>query len=439
VDAGQRGELEALEEIAVAGVALEQERVAGLALAQAPAEEAVPDQRDDQAGGDDGQGEAQFPQAEIHGVRVPERARKVYAAGPPGAGVLLAMAAGPVSLLATPDGSCFEKVMSTPPSLSIIFSFRNEEKTLPELLRRCRAVGGELVSTNRISSYEFVFVDDDSSDGSTSLLKREADSAGDVRLVRMSRRFGVSVCVLAGMRHCSGDLVVYMDSDLQDPPELIPELIAVVEKNPDVEVVHTKRTGRDGETAGKLFVTRIGYLLLHFLTNFQLPVECGDFKLLTRRAVNEVLKFKEKKPFMRWIVCMVGFRQEFVPYRRDVRAGGQSHFHILSWRVIANFLESALVSTSVFPLYLISIAGLVSSMICALTLVYILVEKYLGHNLPGWTALMTAGLFIGSVQILSTGLLGLYIASIFEEVKSRPSYIISETYGYPGSESPPQK
>lgn len=316
------------------------------------------------------------------------------------------------------------------PVLSIIFSFRNEEEIIPLLLSRCRAVCKKLVQENRLSSFEFVFVDDDSNDNSLSLLKREADTVGDVRIVRMSRRFGNSVCVLAGMRYSAGDLVVYMDTDLQDPPELIPEMIKAVETDPEVQVVHTKRLKRDGETWIKLMITRLGYLILHLLTNRQMPIECGDFKLLTRRAVNQVLEFKESKPFMRWIVCLVGFKQSFVSYRREARGAGETHFPVFSWRVISNFLESALVSTSVFPLHLISAAGLFSSVVCFGILAYILIEKTLGFNLPGWTAIMSAVLFVGSVQILSIGLLGLYIASIFDEVKRRPAYIVDLTYGF---------
>jgi len=318
----------------------------------------------------------------------------------------------------------------SPPVLSIVFSFRNEEEVLPELIRRCRAVGHGLMQQGRLSSFELIFVDDDSTDTSFELLKREADLAGDVRIIRMSRRFGVSVCYLAGMQSSCGDLLVYMDTDLQDPPELIPELIKVVETKPEVQVVHTKRLRRDGETAYKLFVTRIGYAILHFLTNSELPVECGDFKLLTRRAVNEVLKFKEKKPFLRWIVCLIGFRQEFVGYIREARWAGETKFSIFGSKVISNFLESAVISTSVFPLYLISYAGLFSSLVCGAVLIQTLVAKIQGQTLPGWTALMTAVLFIGSIQITSIGVVGLYLASIFEEVKGRPAYVISQTYGF---------
>ncbi|MCE0498128.1 MAG: glycosyltransferase family 2 protein [Methylacidiphilales bacterium] len=317
-----------------------------------------------------------------------------------------------------------------PPILSIVFSFRNEEIVIPELLRRCRAVCRSLVQQGRLSSYELIFVDDDSNDGSFALLKQGADTDGDIRILCMSRRFGTSVCSLAGMQYCCGDLVVYMDADLQDPPELIPELIQAVEKDPEVQVVHTKRLQRDGETLYKLFITRIGYSILHFLTNSQLPVECGDFKLLTRTAVIEVLRFKEKKPFMRWLICLIGFKQAFVGYKREARWAGETHFSVFSWKVISNFLESAVVSTSVFPLHLISLAGLISSLLCGGVLVDTLIEKIEGLPPSGWTALMSAVLFIGSVQILSIGLVGLYLASIFEEVKARPTYIVRQKYGF---------
>jgi glycosyltransferase involved in cell wall biosynthesis len=331
-------------------------------------------------------------------------------------------------------------IADRPPKLSIVFSFRNEEEVMPELLQRCRALAAGLVQQGRISELEMIFVDDDSNDGSFRLLRREVDKgARDIRVVRMSRRFGVSVCVLAGMKYATGDLVVYMDSDLQDPPELIPDLIACIEQDREVQVVHTRRIEREGESRVKLLVTGLGYRILHLLTKSQLPIECGDFKLLTRRAVQEVLNFKERKPFMRWLVCLIGFRQAFVDYRRQARGGGETHFNVFSWRVISNFLESAIVSTSVFPLHLISFAGLFSAFLCAGILVYILIEKLVGMNLPGWTAIMSAVLFIGSVQILCIGLVGLYLASVFEEVKQRPAYIVAQTLGFAGEPVPAEE
>ncbi len=317
-----------------------------------------------------------------------------------------------------------------PPRLSIVFSFRNEEEVLPELLSRCRAVMRKLQAEKRIADWEFVFVDDDSTDESYRKLVEEADREGDIRIVRMSRPFGVSICVLSGMTYCSGDMMVYMDTDLQDPPEAIPSLLKVVEEDPEVEIVHTRRLSRAGESALKLGITRVGYWILHYLTASAMPIESGDFKLLKRRAMNEMMQFREKQPFMRWLVCWIGFKQAFVPYHREARAGGESHFKIIGWRVFANFFESAIVSTSTFPLIMISFIGLAGSMLCALLMVYILIQKLEGHNLPGWSAIMVSTLFIGSLQILCLGVIGLYIASIFDEVKQRPNYIVRDCYGF---------
>jgi glycosyltransferase involved in cell wall biosynthesis len=316
------------------------------------------------------------------------------------------------------------------PILSVVFSFRNEEEVIPRLLERCRAVTSSLKAAGRISGWEFVFVDDDSRDASFEILKKEADARGDVRIIRMSRPFGVSICVLSGMKYSQGDLVVYMDTDLQDPPEMIPQLLEKIEADPEVDIVHTRRLSRAGETAIKLAITRLGYWILHKLSASAMPVEAGDFKLLTRRAVNEVLRFQEKQPFMRWLVCWIGFKQVFVPYHREARAGGESQFKIFGWRVISNFLESAIVSTSTFPLIMISFIGMLCSLVCVGVIVQTLIAKFCGKTVEGWTALMVSTLFIGSVQILCLGVIGLYIASIFDEVKRRPNYIIRGHYGF---------
>jgi dolichol-phosphate mannosyltransferase len=279
-----------------------------------------------------------------------------------------------------------------------------------------------------LKDYELIFVNDASTDGSEKILRAAASEKTDIKIINMSRRFGVSPCVFAGMRAASGDVVVYMDADLQDPPELIPRLLDEWAKGADV--VHTVRTAREGEPLIKLWITRIGYLILRGVSEIDLPIECGDFKLLSRRAVNNLLLFNEQNPFMRGLVRWIGFNQTFVPYRREARHSGLTKFNILNLSVISNFFDSALISFSSKPLQLATISGITGSVAAFILILHVLWEKLLGHNLPGWSAIMVTVLFLGSIQLITLGILGLYVASIYFEVKRRPNYIVESTFGF---------
>ena len=322
--------------------------------------------------------------------------------------------------------------LSRPISLSVVCSFRNEEAVLPEFIRRVRKVLQAEIDKEILSSYELIFVDDASTDQSWKVLVDLAKGENDIRIIRMSRCFGPSPspCVLAGMQYASGEAVIYMDCDLQDPPELIPQLLEVFRNDDTIDVVHTLRQSRKGEPPLKLWVTRIGYLILNKVTSINLPIEAGDFKLLSRRVVNYLVRFQEKKPFLRGLVCWVGFKQAFVPYHREARFVGETKFNIFGRDVIGNFFDSALISFSSVPLRISIFLGFVSILIVFVMLIHVLSEKLQGKAIPGWTAIMISMLFIGSVQFLCTGILGLYINSIFEETKRRPNFIIDETFGF---------
>ena len=184
------------------------------------------------------------------------------------------------------------------PRLSVVFSFRNEEQVLVELIRRMRAVLDDQCNRNAIGDYELVFVNDDSTDRSLDILLEHAKGRRDIKIINMSRVFGGAACILAGMKHACGDAVIYMDCDLQDPPEKIPELIAAWQGPQRPDVVHTVRDSRAGESRIKLAVTRLGYRILKHLATIELPIEAGDFKLLSRRAVNHLIGFEEKQPYI---------------------------------------------------------------------------------------------------------------------------------------------
>jgi len=318
-----------------------------------------------------------------------------------------------------------------PIALSLIFSFRNEEETLSELIRRTRAVLHQEQSKGILSSYELIFVNDASSDKSLEILKELAQGHQDIRILNMARCFGVSPCVLAGMEYSTGDTVIYMDADLQDPPELIPEMLEVFLKDRDVDVVNTVRKSRKGETFIKIIVTKIGYWVLNKLASIQLPMQAGDFKLLSRRAVNHLIQLKEQNPFLRGLVCWIGFKQSFVYYHRDVRFAGKTKFHVFHPKVISNFFGSALISFSSIPLRIASYLGIFSILVDFVVMGHALSEKIQGKAIPGWTALMIVILFFGGVQLFCLGIIGLYLDSVHQQSRGRPNYIVDSTWGFP--------
>ena len=314
--------------------------------------------------------------------------------------------------------------------ISLVFSFWNEEETLPELTRRVTVVMERLIEQRLIGDYELIFVNDASTDRSEEILIELAETYRSIKVISMSRNFGVSPCVLAGMAHARGDAVIYMDADLQDPPETIPELIGCWQVDHETEVVHTVRRSRAGESWIKKLVTKVGYRVLRAVSTIDLPLQAGDFKLLSRRAVDQVLQFREKRPFLRGLVCWIGFEQRVVYYHREPRAAGKTKFPVLGWKVLRNFIDSAIVSFSDVPLKLSTALGLVCSLAALAAMGWVAIAWRLGGAIPGWTAAMIVALFLGGVQLLSIGILGNYIGSIFLETKSRPNYIIKETRGF---------
>ncbi len=323
------------------------------------------------------------------------------------------------------------------PFLSIVFPLLNEETVLPELIRRVRAVMEDQKAKNILGGHELIFADDASTDNSVKVLKDLDRGHGDIRIVTMSRRFGVSPSIMAGLSYAKGDVLVYMDTDLQDPPELIPEMIKAWREGDRADVVHTVRRSRQGESPFKLLITGIGYWILNRYSNIPIPREAGDFKLLSRRAVNHLLQLKEHRPFVRGLVCWIGFKQAFVTYRRETRFAGQSKYFVLSKRVVDNFLNSALINFSSVPLRIASYCGLGAILIDLGVIAHALIQKISGHAVPGWTALMIVILFIGGVQLFCIGMIGLYLNAVHEQTKMRPNYIIESTYGFAPPEDNP--
>jgi len=311
--------------------------------------------------------------------------------------------------------------------ISVVLSFYNELSVLPELLRRLRTVFAMLIANNMVKSYELIFVNDNSTDDSEKYLRSELEH-GDIVIINMSRNFGVSECVMAGMANATGDAVIYMDADLQDPPEVIPQLINAWQSDTEVEVVYTTRTRREGEHWLKMLVTKIGYRFINKISEIELQVDSGDFKLLSRRVVDYLLQLKEDKPYMRGLVSWIGFKQIQVFYERSERLDGRENtkMNVLSRKVVYYWLDRALISFSDAPLKLMLFLGFGLSTISFFYILVVLAQKALGLSVPGWAAIMSAVLFLGSVQIMMLGFIGLYISAIFRETKKRPLYIIKE-------------
>ncbi|MDF1757366.1 MAG: glycosyltransferase family 2 protein [Legionellaceae bacterium] len=311
--------------------------------------------------------------------------------------------------------------------ISVVLSFYNEENVLPELLSRMRAMFFSLINAGEIGSYELVFVNDNSTDGSERLLKSEVHQK-DIVLVNMTRNFGVSECVMAGISQATGDAVVYMDADLQDPPELIPELIAKWQADSEVGVVYTTRRRRAGENYFKMLITKFGYRLINLISDIELPADSGDFKLLSRNVVDRLLELKEDKPYIRGLVSWVGYKQVQVFYDREARFDGRenSKMPVLSKKVLYYWLDRALISFSDAPLKAILVLGMVMSFVSLSYLGVILVQKIMGWYVPGWPAIMSAILLSGGVQMMMLGFVGLYVGAIFRETKARPQYLVKD-------------
>lgn len=315
--------------------------------------------------------------------------------------------------------------------ISVVLSFRNEEENISELVSRLQKA---LASTGM--DHELIFVNDASTDGSLEILKRLHAADKRVKVINMSRGFGYPECVLAGMRMAGGDAVVYMDTDLQDPPEIIPDMVKKWREGADV--VYTTRLSRAGENAFKMWLTKKAYRVLNLFTNINLPVDSGDFKLLGRRVVDELLRLQEKDPFIRGLVSWVGFRQEQTFYHREERFAGRTHYPLLGLGPLKAFV-AGLTSFSLAPLSMSLVIGFMVSFGAFLYLAAVIVMKFMGMNLPGWSAIMVTMLFLGGTELFTIGILGIYIGRIYNENKNRPSYIIESRLGFEEEALPSDK
>lgn len=309
------------------------------------------------------------------------------------------------------------------PVLSVVLSFRNEADVLPELIDRLtKSLEGAGLD------YELIFVNDASTDGSLALLEAQRARDPRVKILDMSRRFGVAPCVMAGMQYARGEAVVYMDTDLQDPPELIPTLVARWREGADV--VYTVRTSRHGESAWKMRVTRAAYRAIQLASDIKLPIEAGDFKLLSRRVVDELIALGEQDLYMRGLVTWIGFEQVAVPYERQARGAGEAHFPLFrSWGPVSSFV-AGVTSFSHAPLIAFLLLGLAGGAFSVLALVGMLLAGAAGAAASSTAWVIAFGTLLWSTLALGIGVVGLYLARIHREVLARPRYIVKRAIGF---------
>jgi len=306
--------------------------------------------------------------------------------------------------------------------LSIIFSFRNEEGNIKPLVKRISTAMEKIQNWK----YELIFVNDDSTDKSEQILL-ELQKNYPIKLINMSRNFGIDPCVLAGFRNSSGDAIIYLHTDQQDPPELIPDLIKKHEEGN--EIVHTVRTKRKGEGKFRMFLTKIAYKIINSLSDINLPVQAGDYKLISKKALQEILKQKEFRPYVRGLSVWVGFKQDFIFYEREARGEGESKMPLLSAGPITDFINGV-TSYSLKPLYLGIVFGFFSMIISILLIIYALYLKFNNLAIPGSTSIVISISFFSGIILFTLGILGIYLARIFEQTKGRDQYVIKEIKDY---------
>ena len=300
--------------------------------------------------------------------------------------------------------------------LSIVLSFRNEEKNIPELIKRLTETLKKLSDWE----YQLIFVNDDSTDNSEQILL-EKQKIFPIKIINMSRRFGNLPCVLAGLKNATGDAIIYMDSDLQDPPEIIPDLIKKFEEG--YEVVHTKRTKRLGENKVKMLLTKVAYLAINKTSNIPLGVNVGDFKLLSKNVLNHMNSLTEFNPYLRGLSVWVGFKQTYVEYVRQARFSGDSKFGNLFSGPFAEFIRG-ITAFSTSLLYLGIFFGLIAILFSILLTIYAFYAKFSGIAIPGSSGILIVTCFFSGTILTFLGIIGIYIARIYEQTQGRPHYII---------------
>jgi dolichol-phosphate mannosyltransferase len=309
--------------------------------------------------------------------------------------------------------------LRTPKLLSIVAPIYNEQELVEQFVTRACAAAADY-------EFELVLVNDGSSDATPKLLDRIAAADERVRVIHLSRNFGHQAALTAGLEHAIGDVVAMLDADLQDPPELIRDMIAQWSQGADV--VYAVRRQREGETAFKLATASWFYKLFDKLAQVDLEPNSGDFRLLDRRALDALLAMTERSRFLRGMTVWVGFNQTAVSYERDARHAGETKYTL---RKMLRFSLDAITSFSHLPLQLATYAGIASATVAFVAIPVVIVLRIFDSYLPGFGSITIAILLLGGIQLIAIGVIGEYVGRIYDEVKHRPLYIVRDERNRP--------
>jgi polyisoprenyl-phosphate glycosyltransferase len=303
------------------------------------------------------------------------------------------------------------------PKYSIIAPVYNERESLPELQRRVTEVMDQTGEP-----WELVLIDDGCTDGSTDLIREMARKDERIRAVIFARNFGHQIAVTAGLDYSRGEAVVIIDADLQDPPEVILQMIQKWKEG--YEVVYAVRAEREGETWFKTFTASMFYRLIYKITDVKIPLDTGDFRLMDRQVVNVMNRMRERHRFLRGMSAWIGFKQIGLPYKRAARFAGKTKYPFSKMFKLA---LNAITSFSYFPLQMATYVGFISAGISIVAIPIVIIERLAGTQaFIGQATTLIAVLFLGGVQLISLGILGEYIGRIYDEAKGRPLYIARE-------------
>lgn len=304
---------------------------------------------------------------------------------------------------------------------SVVAPCWNEEGNLPELYRRIKEV---LEQTGQ--PWELVLVNDGSTDRTLELMQELHAADPRVHYIDFARNFGHQIAVTAGMDYAQGEAVILIDSDLQDPPELILRMIEKWQEG--YEVVYAVRSARQGETWFKLFTAKLFYRLINYLTDIDIPLDTGDFRLMDRKVVKKLRQMKEHRRFIRGMTSWVGFKQTGVHYVREERFAGETKYPL---RRMVKFATDAITGFSYFPLQLATFLGFLIAVLSALFILVVILARLSGYQaFAGQATTLVMVLFLGAVQLISLGIVGEYLGRIYDEVRGRPLYIVNEAVGF---------
>lgn len=308
--------------------------------------------------------------------------------------------------------------------ISIIIPCYNEELVIEETYKRTDKV----MKSFEHQGYEIIFINDGSKDATLSILKNIASKDKSVKILNFSRNFGHQPAVTAGIGACNGDIAIIIDADLQDPPELFPDMVKVhLEQN--ANVVYGQRESRKGETFFKTFTSKAFYRIINSLSDTTLPVDTGDFRLIDRHVIDAFKNLPEKNKYIRGLISWVGFKQVPIMYKREERFAGETKYPLSK---MLKFASTSMLYFSKKPLKIALALGLLSLLVGLLLGIYVISGLYFRPEtvVTGWPSIIISIIFFGGVQLITIGVLGEYLGNVFDEIKNRPEYIIHEKINF---------